>query len=311
MAQWDINVDAIQSADRHYVQTLALPDLHGLTEGLLPRCGAALPIVGDARSRETYAEMIREVQDLLREIRFCTATAIMLLLDAAMTQPDPPSEPARSVPGLFITEAEMAVLLTNDGFEPPSTLATDRHRHIGGGQTLGVWFGGLLLDTALFKCSGLLDRLTVALWCHAQLPIAETKAGELKYPVFNKESIQGLAASYESEPAWSTYAALVDTPLAEELVRYRHIGIHKRRVGSALNNGLERWHADEVNPDSPIHKVTLGMSAIDHANAPLATYRELLVPALTAAAEMIRRRRPPGHQPDSTQTRPIDDHVAG
>jgi len=32
------------------------------------------------------------------------------------------------------------------------------------------------------------------------------------------------------------------------------------------------------------------MSAIDYANAPLATYRELLVPALTAAAEMIRRR---------------------
>jgi len=67
MAPWDINPDAIESADRHYVETLALPDLRGLTEGLAPRGGAAQPTV-DARSRETYAEMIREVQDLLREI---------------------------------------------------------------------------------------------------------------------------------------------------------------------------------------------------------------------------------------------------
>lgn len=66
--------------------------------------------------------------------------------------------------------------------------------------------------------------------------------------------------------------------------------MHKRRAGSVFNGGPERWHADEVNPGSPIHKVNRGMSVIDHANAPLATYRELLVPALTAAAEMIRRR---------------------
>jgi len=290
MAPWDINPDAIESADRHYVETLALPDLRGLTEGLAPRGGAAQPTVADARSRETYAEMIREVQDLLREIRFGTGTALMLLLDAGKAQHDFPIESLMAVPGLFITEAEMAVLLTNDDNQPPSMLATDRHCHAGGGQTLGAWFGGLLLDTALLKCHGLLDRLTVALWCHAQLPIAETKAGELKYPAFTKESIKGLTASYGSEPDWSTFAGLVDTPLAKELVRYRHIGVHKRRAGSAFNGGLERWHADEVNPDSPIHKVNRGMSAIDHANAPLATYRELLVPALTAAAEMIRRR---------------------
>ena len=173
MAPWDINPDAIESADRHYVETLALPDLRGLTEGLAPRGGAAQPTV-DARSRETYAEMIREVQDLLREIRFGTGTALMLLLDAGKAQHDFPIESLMAVPGLFITEAEMAVLLTNDDFQPPSMLATDRHCHAGGGQTLGAWFGGLLLDTALLKCHGLLDRLTVALWCHAQLPIAET-----------------------------------------------------------------------------------------------------------------------------------------
>jgi len=290
MAQWDINPDAIESADRHYVETLALPDLSGLTEGLVPRGGATQPTVADDRSRETYAEMIREVQDLLREIRFGIGTALMLLLDAGMARHDLPIKSPPSIPGLFIAEAEMAVLLTNDDFQPPSTLASDRHRHIGGGQTLGAWFGGLLLDTALHKCHGLLDRLAVALWCHAQLPIAETKAGELKYPAFTKESIKGLTASYAADPDWSAFAELVDTPLAKELVRYRHIGIHKRRAGSALNGGLERWHADELSPDSPIHKLNRGMSAIDHANAPLATYRELLVPALTAAAEMIRRR---------------------
>jgi len=304
MTQWDINPDAIESADRHYVETLALPDLRGLTEGMALRGGPSQPTVADARSRETYAEMIREVQDLLRDIRFGTGTALMLLLDAGKAQQDFPIEPPPSVPGLFITEAEMAVLLTNDGFQPPSTLATDRHRHIGGGQTLGAWFGGLLLDTALLKCQGLLDRLTVALWCYAQLPIAETKAGERKYPTFSKEWIKSLTASYGSEPAWPTFAALVDTPLAKELVRYRHIGTHKRRAGSAFNGGLERWHADEVNPDSPIHKVTRGMSTIDHANAPLATYRELLLPALTTAAEMIRRRTTANQHPASNQNSP-------
>ncbi len=39
MAPWDINPDAIESADRHYVETLALPDLRGLTEGLRPAAG--------------------------------------------------------------------------------------------------------------------------------------------------------------------------------------------------------------------------------------------------------------------------------
>lgn len=48
----------------------------------------------------------------------------------------------------------MAVLLTYDGFQLPSTLPTDRHCHIGGGQTLGAWFGGLLLDTALLNATG-------------------------------------------------------------------------------------------------------------------------------------------------------------
>lgn len=204
MAQWDINPDAIESADRHYVETLARPDLRGLTERLVPRGGVAQQTVADARSRETHAEMIREMQDLLREIRFAIGTALMLLLDAGKAQHDLPIKSPPSVPGLFITEAEMAVLLTNDDFQPPSRLASDRHRNIGGGQALGAWSAGMLLDTALHKCHGLLDRLTVALWCHAQLPIAETKAGELKYPAFTKESIKGLTASYASDPDWSS-----------------------------------------------------------------------------------------------------------
>lgn len=288
--QWDIDLDAIESADRHYVETLAMPDLRGLTEHLVPNRGPSRLTVAEARSREIYAEMIREVQDLLRDIRFGTATALMLLLDAGKASAELSIEPSASVPGLFLTEGEMAVLLTNDDFHPPSTLVTERHRHIGDGQTLGAWFAGLLLDTALLKCHGLLDRLTVALWCHAHLPIAETKAGELKYPAFTREWIKGLTATYGSDPAWPKYSALIDTPLAKELVRYRHSGTHKRRAGSAFNGGLERWHADETSRDAPVHKVIRGMSAIDHANAPLATYRELLLPALTTAAEMIRRR---------------------
>lgn len=287
--QWDINPEAIQSADRHYAETLALPDLRGLTEALESRRRPPNPTATDAKAREIYAEMIREIQDLLREIRFGTGTALMLLFDASITPKDPPSEPPPSVPGLFITEGEMAMLLTNDNFHPPGMLATDRHLHIGGGQTLGAWFGGLMLDTALLKCHGLLDRLTVALWCHAQLPIDETKAGEMKYPTFTREWIKRLKASYEPDPAWSSFSDLLDTPLAKELVSYRHTGTHKRRAGSALNGGFERWHADEINPESPIHKVSHGMSVIDHANAPLATYRELLLPALTAATKMIQR----------------------
>lgn len=287
--QWDINQEAMQSADRHYADTLALPDLRGLTEALELRRRPPNSTATGARSREIYAEMIREVQDLLREIRFGTGTALMLLFDANQAQREPSSEPPSSVPGLFITEGEMAMLLTNDNFHPPSTLATDRHLHVGGGQTLGAWFGGHLLDTALLKCHGLLDRLTVALWCHAQLPIDETKAGELKYPSFTREWIKRLKASYESDPDWTTFSALVDTPLAKELVRYRHTGTHKRRAGSALNGGAERWHADEINSESPSHKVSHGMSVIDHANAPLTTYRELLLPALTTASKMIQR----------------------
>src|SRR5699024_6373933 len=141
----------------------------------------------------------------------------MLLFDAGKAPREPSAGLSPSVPGLFITEGEMAALLTNDDFHPPSTLVADRHRNVGGGQTLGAWFGGLLLDTALLKCHGLLDRLTVALWCHAQLPIDETKAGELRYPAFTREWIRRLRTSYGSDPSWPMFSALIDTQLAKEL----------------------------------------------------------------------------------------------
>jgi hypothetical protein len=154
------------------------------------------------------------------------------------------------------------VLLTNEDFVPPSTLAADRHRHVGGGQTVGSWFAGLMFDTALLKCHGLLDRLTVALWCRAELPISQTKAGELRYPTFNKETMKGLCPAYGHDPDWSKFLGLIDPPTAQELNRYRHTATHKRRAGSAFNGGLERWHADETNTDAPHHKLTHGMTGL-------------------------------------------------
>jgi len=286
MTQWDLDARALESADRHYLETLAMPDLRGLTDGLVPMTPTAKPIIADLAAREIYVEMVREVQDLLRDIRFLTGAALMLLFDASSAQEAEPVETAEPTPGLFISEAELAVLLTNDHFQAPSTLATDRHRHIGGGQSLGAWFGGQLLDTALTKCHGLLDRLVVALWCRAELPIATTKAGEKRYPTFNKDGIKGLATAYHDASAWEAFSSLIDTPLARELVRYRHDGMHKRRAGSAFNGGLERWHADDDN--TPEHRVIRGMTAIEHANAPLATYQELVLPALMAAVEMTK-----------------------
>ena len=290
MTQWNLDARAVASADRHYADSLALPDLRGLTDGLVPRTAAAPPMITDVESRETYAEMVREVQDLLRDIRFCTATGLMLAFDAgaAARSDQLPSVP--DTPGLFITEAEMAVLLTNADFVPPSTLATDRHRHIGSGQTLGSWFGGLMFDTALLKCHGLLDRLTVTLWCRVELPITRTKAGELRYPTFNKETLKDLRPAYDHDPDWASFVGLIDTPPAQELNRYRHTATHQRRAGSAFNGGLERWHADDTNTDAPQHKLTHGMTALQHANAPLATYQELVLPALTTATGMIQRR---------------------
>jgi hypothetical protein len=130
--------------------------------------------------------MVREIQDLLRDVRFCAGTGLMLALDAGAAQSADRTPSPLPITGLFFTEAEVAVLLTNDPFLPPSTLATDRHRHIGNGQSLGSWFGGLMFDSALLKCHGLLDRLTVALWCRAELPISRTKAGELRYPTIEQ-----------------------------------------------------------------------------------------------------------------------------
>jgi len=36
MTQWDLDARALESADRHYLETLAMPDLRGLTDGLVP-----------------------------------------------------------------------------------------------------------------------------------------------------------------------------------------------------------------------------------------------------------------------------------
>lgn len=288
MSQWDLDADALESADHHYNETLALPDLRGLTDCLMPATIRSAPAISDTASRETYADTIREIQVLLREIRFCAGTGLMLLLDGGRTQRDDAVELPSSIPGLFLDEADLAVLLINDNFKPPSTLATDRHTPIGDGQSLGTWFGGMLLDTALLKSHGLLDRIVVALWCYAQLPIATTKAGQRKFPTYNRESLKDLKSTYGSDPHWPGFVELLDAPLTKELVRYRNGSTHQRRAGSVFNGGRERWHADNDHPDAPTHKVTRGMTAIEHANAPLATYREVLAPALTAANAMIQ-----------------------
>jgi hypothetical protein len=288
MSQWDLDADALKSADRHYNETLALPDLQGLTDCLLPTTIRTSPGINDTASRETYADNIREIQDLLREIRFCTGTGLMLLLDGGRAQREAPLNVPPSFPGLFLDEADLAVLLINDNFKPPSALATDRHTPIGDGQSLGTWFGGMLLDTALLKSHGLLDRIVVALWCHAQLPIATTKAGQLKFPTYSGESLKQLKSIYGSDPHWPAFVELLDAPLTKELVRYRHGSTHQRRAGSVFNGGHERWHADHDHPDAPTHRVTRGMTAIEHANAPLATYREVIAPALIAANAMIQ-----------------------
>lgn len=287
MAQWDLDTFALAAADRHYSQTLALPDMRGLTDGLVPSARNSSPAIADIALRDIYAEMIREIQDLLRDIRFCAAVGLMLALDAGAAQAADPVFQPPDVPGLFITEAELAALLTNDSFVPPSTLATNRHLDIGGGQTLGAWFAGLMLDTALVKSHGLLDRLVVALWCRAERPIPQTKAGESRYPSFNAASLADLRSAYQAGPAWASFEAVLDTPAAQELIRYRHTATHKRRSGSELNGGVERWHADDTDTDTPQHKMTAGMTTAEHANAPLATYRNLVRPALTAAAEIV------------------------
>ena len=289
MQQWNIAEHALASADRHYAETLALPDLSSLTSTLLRPRSTNLS-ESAATAWALYAEMLRELQDLLREIRFLTGTGLMLIFDAteerrrhaeSFDRPD--------IPGLFITESEIAALLVNDDFHRPSTLATDRHRHVGDGETLGSWFGGTLLDIALTKCHGALDRLVTALWCHAELPIRESKRGQI-YPNFTRENLKELGKAYDADPSWEKFFALIDTTVAQELTRFRHDGTHKRRAGSALNGGRERWQADMVNTEQARHRVTRGMTVVEHANAPLVTYRELLVPAMTIAVELISRR---------------------
>lgn len=147
-----------------------------------------------------------------------------------------------------------------------------------------------MLDVALAKSHGLLDRVVTALWCRAELPIQQTKFGP-RYPAFNGASIRDLADAYSSDRDWTNFSALLTVPVAEDLIRYRHDGAHKRRAGSTFNLGRERWHADESGTVPPNHKVIRGMTAVDHANAPLATYHDLIYAALTISAAMIQRRQ--------------------
>lgn len=134
--QWNIDVDALKSADRHYYETLALPDLRGFTDGLISATKDAAPLITDDVFREIYVDMVREIQDLLRDIRFCTGVGMMLLLDAGRERRTNPLPAVPSMPpGLFLSEADLAVLLTNAEALPPSALAIDRHQHVGERQS--------------------------------------------------------------------------------------------------------------------------------------------------------------------------------
>lgn len=55
MPQWEIDSDALESADRYFAKTLAAPDLRGLTDSLLPPRIRQTASITDTTSREVYA----------------------------------------------------------------------------------------------------------------------------------------------------------------------------------------------------------------------------------------------------------------
>lgn len=240
--------------------------------------------------RLAYLDALVDLRHLLGEIRFEVAMGAMIVWDFRTRQRrgevvdnDLLAE-AGALLGVQseipLPEAALAFLAAHgEGPPSPEVLLTDPHRHFGT-RLLSTWFAGQLLDSAMFRCLGALDRAIALLQARAGIPEVSGDDGPWR-PTFGKPSIDDVArVGLYGDPLLRQLYDVIDFELFQDLVTLRHGFTHRRRGHFAA--GGERL-TKYRGRDGTGELVVRGASLEDHINLAVGSYTLVVVPVVETA----------------------------
>jgi hypothetical protein len=286
---------------------LAAIDLSGLE----PRGTPTPSVEGAAPHATAYEDALVDLRYLLDEIRFSTALASLLIWDfrfkverGEATENDPFSDLissfearpglASDVPDLISKMPMPSPVLTflavygDDALPSADRLFTHPTEHFGF-RTLGPWFGGQLLDSALFRSFGALDRIIALLWCRARRPLHERSDGSPMLPTFGPAAMKELrSCGAYPEAGLAQLEAIQEHELFQASRALRDGFTHRRR--GHFEAGGERLTSYEQDGE---RIVVQGGSLEGHINLAVGCYAVLLQPAVSATRQLLASSEAP------------------
>lgn len=275
-----------------YYDQLRTIDLSEFSSGVLLEPGQS-PVLASRDERELYADVLFDLSRLLEEVRFETAWAALHLVewrvarDAGHVEPMPTSHIGLPV------SAEIVAGLTAYAQPPPAPteLFGDPHRKVAGRRYLSRWVGAQLLDSALLRVLSSLDRVATLLHLRAGLGIPTHKDGTYRLPTFGSGANKAVEPVYGEHDAWPSYSALTTNELYKLIKRFRNGAIHHRRWPSELHGEVELLYRDAGSGQrgpAPERRYK-GLEAQEHLALPIASWHEVLTPAVLHGARLLSR----------------------
>lgn len=288
---WSLSPQAIMTADEVYHQRLGVISIVEYGDGILTAPGEE-PRVADREGREIYADSLFDLHRLLEEIRFEIAFATMLTSDYRARHPlEDSSQPAPVVNNMSLSIELLAALAPYAAQPPsPSRLTSALHSDISGNRQLSRWLAAQLLDSAILRCMSNLDRVATMLHIRGGLALEKRADGSPRLPSFDITELKKMRQAYGTHPAWPCLREIATHELYKFIKRYRNGTVHHRRWPSELHGEAQLSYWDAGAPtteESPPERRYDGLSAVNHIGLTLATWNELVKPAVEAGGRLM------------------------
>lgn len=295
-AEWRFSDEALAASDQVYLQDLPRLRLDPFTQGMLAGTNGT-PFLPTREQREIYADVLYDLGQLLDEVRFEVALAAMLLVEWRVARDAGHVEALYEAPaGVTMSVEIMAALLPFTlPPPPPSKLFRDPHAVMSGRRHLSRWVGAQLLDSAALRSLSVLDRLTTLLHLRAGIPIRARRDGTWEYPGFSPAAVRALEPHCAHKQEWPQFAALLHDDYYRLVKKFRDVAVHQRRWPSELHGEADASYWDAGLPpgadDVPERRVA-GLSAQDHLALLLATWEQVLSPAVRLGGDLVEQMGP-------------------
>ncbi len=275
---WEPNRDTQAAAREYFTDVFAPPDLGQLAQGVATG--------GDDNDAVEliYDEALVDLVRLLEEVRFSVSVAAMYA-HGTRDKLRPIRESHQEWPHSVGLSPKVRALLATytQNTHPPDQLIFDPSVPLGGARFLGSWWAGQLIDSAVVRGISALDRVAILLTCVAR------RIDIRRMPAFRLHELRRLSDAYESDGEWTTLLALAENEVFRFVKDARDGHVHRRRLPAEL-------HGDFVTSgrDTEARYIsTVGMDPDLHLAVVTALFRDVIVPAISAAGAMIARRSVP------------------